>query len=183
MKSETGSTVSGVFPLLVLHEEENKYKLLVEGISDYGIFMLSPTGHIISWNQGAQQIKGYTADEIIGQHFSTFYTQEAVEQNYPQYELEMAIKHGRFEDEGWRVKKDGNTFWANIIITATYNSRGELIGFSKVTRDQSLRKKAEDDLYRAYEELRISEERFRLMVEGVKDYAIFMLDAAGNVAT
>ncbi len=164
-------------------QEEKSYKLLVDGINDYGIFMLNPNGEIITWNQGAQKLKGYTADEIIGQHFSVFYTQDAIESNYPQYELQEAIKSGRFEDEGWRVKRDGSTFWANVIITPMYNSDQELVGFSKITRDLSLRKKSEDDLYRTIDELKESEERFRLMVEGVKDYAIFMLDPAGNVAT
>ncbi|MFD2247223.1 PAS domain-containing sensor histidine kinase [Pontibacter ruber] len=183
MNKETDLPESLEFLSPNLNKEEADYKLVIDGIEDYGIFMLNTDGHIISWNQGAQRIKGYTADEIIGQHFSVFYTRDAILSKYPQYELRMAEKDGKFEDSGWRIRKDGSTFWANVIITAMRGEHGELIGFSKVTRDLSLRKKAEDDLYRAFQELKESEERFRLMVEGVRDYAIFLLDAAGNVAT
>ncbi|WP_242927329.1 PAS domain-containing sensor histidine kinase [Pontibacter vulgaris] len=183
MNNQTESHHSVINKASLIQEEENVFQLLIEGIQDYGIFMLSPTGEIATWNQGARNLKGYTAEEIIGRHFSVFYTQQALVENFPQYELEEAIKHGRFEDEGWRVKKDGSTFWANVIITPVYNSKKEHIGFSKVTRDLSLRKKSEDDLFRSLVDLKESEERFRLMIEGVKDYAIFMLDPAGNVAT
>lgn len=162
---------------------DSYYRLLVETISDYAIFMLDPTGVVISWNRGAEQIKQYKAHEIIGKHFSTFYTADNLERNFPAYELEKALELGRFEDEGWRVKKDGSLFWANVVITPVYDENDLLIGFTKVTRNLSERKKAEDDLYRAYEGLKESEERFRLLVEGVKDYAIFMLDTAGNIAS
>ncbi|WP_245590653.1 PAS domain-containing protein [Adhaeribacter aquaticus] len=160
-----------------------RYRLLVEGVTDYAIFMLDPTGHIVTWNAGAKRIKQYDASEIIGKHFSVFYTSEANAREFPLFELKEAKAKGKFEDEGWRVRRDGSVFWANVIITTIYNKKGEFIGFSKVTRDLSERKKAEDDLYKAYEELKDSEERYRLLVEGVTDYAIFMLDPAGHVAT
>ena len=126
--------------------------------------------------RGRRRCKGYRADEIIGQHFSVFYTSEAKQRRWPEHELRVAKDTGAFEDEGWRVRKDGSLFWANVVITAMRNSEGELVGFAKVTRDLTQRRAHE-------EELRRSEERFRLLVEGVRDYAIFMLDANGKVAT
>lgn len=162
---------------------EEQYRILIDSITDYAIFLLNPEGHIITWNTGARQIKGYEADEIIGKHFSTFYTQKDKDDDYPSQELTMAIAKGKFEEEGWRVKKDGSVFWANVVITPVYDEDRKLLAFSKITRDLSERKKAEDDLFRAFEELKESEERFRLLIEGVTDYAIFMLDPAGNVAT
>ncbi len=143
---------------------------------DYAIFALDPDGYILSWNAGAQRIKGYTAAEVIGQHFSIFYPRELVAGGFPEFELRTAANTGRFEDEGWRIRKDGSRFWANVVITALRNERGELTGFAKVTRDLTERREAE-------EALRESEERFRLIIEGVRDYAIFMLDLKGNVAT
>ncbi|WP_192822365.1 PAS domain-containing sensor histidine kinase [Rufibacter sp. LB8] len=162
---------------------QDQYRLLVESVTDYAIFLLDPTGHVATWNAGARRIKQYQDDEIIGKHFSTFYTSDAKERDFPAYELREAKARGRFEDEGWRIRKDGSVFWANVIITALFNEQKELIGYSKITRDLSERKKAEDDLYKAYEELKASEERYRLLVDGVTDYAIFLLDPAGNVAT
>lgn len=161
---------------------EDSFRLLVESATDYAIFILSPEGNVLTWNAGAQKVKQYEAYEIIGRHFSAFYTPDALSANYPAYELEQAQAHGRFEDEGWRVRKDGSVFWANVVITALYKNAA-LVGFSKITRDLSSRKKAEDDLYKAYEERKDSEEKYRLLIDGVTDYAIFMLDPAGNVAT
>jgi PAS domain S-box-containing protein len=153
---------------------ESRFQLLIEAVIDYGIFILDPEGHVVSWNTGAEKIKGWRADEIIGQHFSVFYPPEAIERGWPQEELRRAALTGRIEDEGWRLRKDGTRFWANVTITAVHDDSGQLAGFAKVTRDMTER--------RAYEEeLRASEERFRLMVEGVRDYAIFMLDPAGVV--
>lgn len=129
---------------LQLKLDETRFRLLVENIKDYAIFMLDKNGYITSWNRGAQAIKQYKTKEIIGKHFSLFYTEEARQRNHPQYELEQAIKNGRYEEEGWRVKKDGSLFWANVIITPIYNETNELIGFGKVTRDLSERKKIED---------------------------------------
>ena len=123
-----------------LRESEERFRLIVDSTQDYGMFMLRPDGVIASWNNGAQRIKGYTAEEAIGQHFSIFYTEEAKARRWPQHELKEAARVGRFEDEGWRVRKDGSTFWANVVITALKGPDGTLRGFSKVTRDVSERK-------------------------------------------
>ena len=157
-----------------LRHSEERFRLLVESVKDYAIFLLDPDGRVVTWNAGAELIKGYSASEIIGQHFSRFYPPEAGD--FPAHELRVAAAEGRFEDEGWRVRKDGSRFWANVVITALYGPDKRLLGFAKVTRDLTER--------RAHEEsLRHSEERFRLLVDGVSDYAIFMLDVNGAVAT
>jgi PAS domain S-box-containing protein len=153
---------------------EGGFQLLIEGVVDYGIFVLDPGGHVISWNSGAEKLKGYRREEIIGKHFSIFYPPEAKATGWPQEELRRARELGRFEDEGWRVRKDGTLFWANVIITAVHASDGSLTGYVKITRDLTERRRHE-------EELRVSEERFRLLVESVRDYAIFMLDPDGIV--
>jgi PAS domain S-box-containing protein len=158
------------------HETGELHRLLVESVDEYAIFALDPDGYILSWNAGAQRIKRYTADEVIGKHFSMFYPPEKIEENFPQFELEEAARVGRFEDEGWRIRKDGTRFWANVVITALRDPSGQLVGFAKVTRDLTERRLAE-------EALRESEERFRLMVQSVRDYAIFMLDATGHITT
>ncbi|HEY2023834.1 PAS domain S-box protein [Paraburkholderia sp.] len=150
------------------------YSSLVQAIEDYAIFLLDARGHIVSWNAGAQKLKGYTESEIVGQHFSRFYTDEAVARGWPAYELEQAALIGRFEDEGWRVRKDGSTFWSNVVITAIRNNAGTVTGFAKITRDLTAQREY-------FEALRQSEERFRLLVDSVKDYAIFMLDPQGFV--
>ncbi len=160
----------------IAHETGDLHRLLVQSVRDYAIFALDPTGVILSWNAGAERFKGYTANEIIGKHFSIFYPRELVEEGFPEFELRTAANTGRFEDEGWRIRKDGSRFWANVVITALRNGEGKLLGYAKVTRDLTERREAE-------EALRESEERFRLLVEGVKDYAIFMLDPTGRVAT
>ncbi|MDR7100219.1 PAS domain S-box-containing protein [Lysobacter niabensis] len=152
------------------------YRLLVESMPEYAILLLDADGHIRSWNKGAQRIKGYRAEEVIGRHFSMFYPRETVEQGWPEYELGVARATGRFEDEGWRVRKDGSRFWANVILTRIDNPDGSLRGFAKVTRDLSERREQE-------ERLRRSEERFRLLVDGVRDYAIFMLDTTGRISS
>jgi PAS domain S-box-containing protein len=159
-----------------LGDHDELYRLLVQSVSDYAIFMLDTDGNVTSWNEGAERINGYAAHEIIGQHFSKFYPPEALASRWPWRELEFAAADGRFEDEGWRVRKDGSRFWTNVVITALRAPDGRLIGYSKVTRDLTERKAAE-------EALRTSEERYRLLVAGVKDYAIFMLDPEGCVAT
>ncbi len=156
--------------------EEWTFRLLVQSVRDYAIFMLDPTGRVVTWNEGAQAIKGYTREEIVGSHFSRFYPQEEIDRGWPDYELARATEDGRFEDESWRVRKDGSLFWANVVITALRNEQGELVGFSKVTRDLTEKRQQS-------EALRQSEERFRTLVEAVRDYAIFMLDAQGLVTT
>lgn len=155
-------------------QTDERFRTLVETISDYAIFTLDVTGHVTSWNAGAARIKGYAAHEIIGSHFSRFYTEEAKARDWPGMELLAAAEQGRFEDEGWRVRKDGTQFWANVIITALRDSAGRLTGFGKITRDMT-------DRRLAAEALRQSEETFRMLVESVKDYAIFMLDPDGHV--
>jgi len=119
------------------------YRLLVESVKDYAIFALDPNGYVVSWNPGAQRFKGYTASEIIGKHFSVFYPPEDLAARKPQIELEIAAEVGRLEDEGWRVRKDGTQFWANVVITALRGADGELVGFAKVTRDLTQRRAAE----------------------------------------
>ncbi len=132
---------------------ENRFRLLVEAVEEYAIFMLSPEGIVVSWNAGAQRNKGYRADEIIGQHFRTFYRPEQQQARHPEYELERALQDGHYSEEGWRVRKDGSEFWANVLITAVFDDDGEHIGFAKVTRDQSERRFAEDERDRIAQEL------------------------------
>ena len=135
------------------HAAEERFRLLVDGVQDYAIFMLDPDGVIVSWNSGAQRLKGYTAEEIIGRHFSAFYTEEDRRDRKPARELIIARATGKYEEEGFRVRKDGSTFWANVLITALRAEDGTLRGFAKVTRDVTERKKAELQLRRAFEEL------------------------------
>jgi PAS domain S-box-containing protein len=136
--------------------DERQLALLVASVRDYAIFMLDPSGYIRTWNAGAHHLKGYEAEEIIGRHFSTFYTDVDRERDHPAHELEIAIREGRYEEEGWRVRKDGTTFWASVTITAVHDHDGELTGFAKVTRDLTERKRSEDALQDAIEELRLA---------------------------
>ena len=138
--------------------------------------MLDREGRVTSWNPGARRFKGYEADEIIGRHFSTFYTDAERSQNVPAQALAEAERTGRFEREGWRVRKDGTHFWAHVVIDAIRSPEGALVGFAKITRDLTERRAAET-------KLRESEEQFRLLVQSVTDYAIYMLDAGGHVAS
>jgi PAS domain S-box-containing protein len=149
---------------------------IVAGVRDYAVFTLDVAGHVTSWNAGAENIKGYKAEEIIGKHFSRFYPSDAIARNWPGEELKIAAGQGRFEEEGWRIRKDGTRFWADVVITALRSPRGKLTGFLKITRDLTERRRHE-------ETLRESEERFRLLVNSVKEYAIFMLDVEGCVAS
>ena len=157
-------------------ETGDLHRLLVSSIDEYAIFALDRDGYILSWNAGAQRLKGYAAEDIIGKHFSVFYPPAQIERGFPNFELREAARVGRFEDEGLRVRKDGTRFWANVVITALRGPGGVLVGYGKVTRDLTERRRAE-------ETLRLSEERFRLLVQGVKDYAIFMLDPLGYITT
>ncbi len=147
---------------------------MVESVRDYAIFMLDPSGVVTTWNRGAERLKQYHADEIIGRHFSEFYPPEDVAAGKPERELEIALAEGRVEDEGWRVRKDGSRFWALVVITALYDDRGNLAGFGKVTRDLTERRATE-------EQLKASEEQFRLLVDRVEEYAIYLLDPTGLV--
>ena len=124
-------------------EGRSLYQLLIESVRDYAMFVLDATGHIVTWNIGAERLKGYKASEIIGSHFSRFYPPEDIESRKPWRELEIAKREGRVEDEGWRVRKDGTRFWANVIITALRDESGTLVGFAKVTRDLTERRRAE----------------------------------------
>jgi PAS domain S-box-containing protein len=139
-------------PTTVLGSEDS-FRLLVEGVKDYAIVMLDPTGHVVSWNAGAERFKGYRAEEIIGKPFSCFYPAEAVQRGVPEQELKAAAKDGRFEDEGWRVRKDGKQFWANVIISALRDKDGTLLGFSKVTRDLTERRQAEERIKQQSKEI------------------------------
>ncbi|MET0250909.1 MAG: PAS domain S-box protein, partial [Novosphingobium sp.] len=150
--------------------------LLVQSVIDYAIYMLDPQGNVVSWNAGAQRFKGYRAEEIIGQHFSRFYPAEDRADGVPERALRTALGEGRFEAEGWRVRKDGTRFWASVVIDPIRDEEGHHVGFAKVTRDLTERKQAE-------EALRRSEERFRLLVQSVTDYAIYMLDPDGLVTS
>jgi PAS domain S-box-containing protein len=159
-----------------LRDSEERFRLLVEGVSDYAIFLLTPEGRIATWNRGAARIKGYRAEEIIGQSFVRFYPTEVIARGWPQRELELARQHGRFEDENWRLRKDGTRFWAGVVITTLHDDNGHVQGFLKITRDLTLRREHEDAL-------RQSEERMRLLVEGVRDVAMFLLDLEGRITS
>ncbi len=191
-----------------LRQNEERFRLLVEGVKDYAIFMLDPEGKVASWNEGAHRIKGYRQQEILGRHFSVFYPDEDLKRGKPGRALEIAREKGTYEEEGWRVRKDGSRFWASVLVTALWDEAGRLRGFAKVTRDVTERRRAEEEirqLNRSLEdrveertsqleatiaelesnqrELRQSEERFRILVEGVSDYAIFMLGPDGRIVS
>jgi PAS domain S-box-containing protein len=163
-------------PTSALTDEATRLGLLIDAVTDYAIYILSPEGKVFSWNTGAERLKGYTAPEIIGQHFSTFFTKEDRQRGRPEEELEIAKSIGRYEGEGWRLRKDGTRFWASVVLTPIYTPGGHFEGFAKVTRDFTARRTLE-------EQLRQSEERFRLLVDVVKDYAIFMLNIDGTIAS
>jgi len=144
-----------------LRQSEERFRLLVQGVRDYAIFMLDPTGRITTWNTGAQRIKGYTSDEVIGKHFSIFYTPEDLESGKPARELQIATKTGVYEEEGWRLRKDGTRFWASVVITALHKPDGSLIGFGKVTRDLTERRAAQERAIEAARKAAASEEANR----------------------
>jgi len=145
----------------LLRESEERFRLMLENVRDYAIFMLDPGGHIVSWNRGAQRLKGYRADEILGQHFSRFYPAEDIERAKPAHELVIAAAEGRLEDEGWRVRKNGARFWANVVITALRDQTGTLRGFAKVTRDVTERKRAEELRARLTRQLMVAQDAER----------------------
>jgi len=153
---------------------DHRFELLIDSIADYAIYMLDPSGVVSNWNTGAERLKGYTADEIVGHHFSRFYTAEDRTKGLPARVLDAAAREGRYEAEGWRVRKDGSRFWASVVVDAIRNKDGVLEGFAKVTRDITERRMAQ-------EAVRESERQFRLLVAGVTDYALFMLDPNGVI--
>ncbi|MEO6224400.1 MAG: PAS domain S-box protein [Sphingomicrobium sp.] len=153
---------------------EEPFKLLVQSIVDYAIYLLDPNGVVTSWNAGAERIKGFQAEEIVGKHFSTFYTPEDRASGVPEKVLETARREGKFEGEGWRVRKDGSQLWASVVVDAITDDTGKLLGFAKITRDMTERRAAEQALLEA-------ERRFRILVQGVTDYAIYMLSPEGEV--
>lgn len=150
-------------------QSEGVFRMLVESVRDYAIFLLDPAGTVASWNPGAERIKGYAPKEIIGKHFSEFYPESDRAAGKPEYELKVAKETGRFEDEGWRLRKDGSRFWASVVITRVIDPNGNHIGFGKITRDLT--------------ERLIAEQRYRLLIEGVSDYAIYSLDPQGNITS
>ena len=152
------------------------FELLVQGVTDYAIYMIDPEGYISTWNAGARRLKGYDNAEIIGRHYSRFFTDEDQSHGLPLTALETARRLGRFEAEGWRVRKDGTRFWANAIIDTIWDESGDFVGFAKVTETSRSGARAQQALVE-------SERRFRLLVEGIVDYAIYMLDPSGTSAS
>src|SRR5579883_3016832 len=157
-----------------LYDTERRFRLLVDAVTEYAIYMLDPSGVVVSWNAGAERLKGYTADEIIGRHFALFYTREDRAAGMPARLLEIAKRENRFEGEGWRVRKDGGRFWAMVTVSAIRDQTGELVGFAKVTRDITERQIAQQTL-------RESVQQFRTLINGVTDYALYMLDPNGLI--
>lgn len=154
--------------------EEKRFQLLVNAVVDYAIYMLDAEGCVATWNPGAERFKGYTHDEIIGEHFSRFFTDEDRAADLPARALRIAAREGRFEAEGWRVRKDGSQFWAHAVLDPIHAPDGSLLGFAKITRDVTAKREQEKALYD-------SEQRFRILIQGVRDYAIYMLDPKGRV--
>ena len=161
---------------MALEESERRFRLLVQGVVDYSMFMLDPSGLVVNWNAGAERIKGYHTEEILGHHFSEFYTPEDRAAGLPFRAIETATQEGRFEGEGWRVRKDGSRFWASVVMDAIRDETGKLLGFAKITRDITERLAAQ-------QALEDSERQFRLLVASVTDYALFMLDPNGVVVS
>jgi PAS domain S-box-containing protein len=155
-------------------DQSARLSLLIDAVKDYAIYLLDADGNVATWNTGAQLFKGYTAQEIIGRHFSTFYTEEDQSVGLPAKALHTAATEGRFESEGWRVRKDGSQFWTHVVIDPVFDENGAVMGYAKITRDVSDRRSADRALHD-------SEQRFRLLVQSVHDYAIYMLDPAGIV--
>jgi PAS domain S-box-containing protein len=155
-------------------KDEDRARLLIDSITDYAIYMLDESGIVTSWNPGARRFKGYESSEIIGQHFSRFYTEEDQKRGLPELALKTARENQRFEGEGWRIRKDGTRLWVHVVIDPIFNPNGQLIGYAKVTRDLTERREAE-------ETLRKSEEQFQLLVQSVTDYAIYMLSPEGII--
>ncbi len=161
-------------PLLTDIGQSQRIQILIDAVKDYAIYLLDAEGRVATWNTGAQRFKGYSTDEIIGQHFSIFYTEEDRTMGLPARALGLAATEGRFEAEGWRIRKDGSAFWAHVVIDPVISNDGQVIGYAKITRDISERRIVDEALLAA-------ERRFRLLVQSVRDYAIYMLDPEGHV--
>jgi PAS domain S-box-containing protein len=159
-----------------LRASEERFRLLVESVTDYAIFMLDPGGHITTWNAGAERMKGYRAEQIIGRHFRVFYPADMQAKKHPEWELEVAVREGRYEEEGWRVRQDGTRFWANVVITALFDHDHKLVGFGKVTRDMTERRRAEEAKERATERLAEANEQLR----AAKEEAVNVLDITAH---
>ena len=176
----------GAVPEVGVSRRSHELALLVDSVRDYAILLLDGTGTITTWNAGAERLKGYTADEAIGRHFSMFYTDEDRARDRPGELLELARREGRSEDEGWRVRRDGTRFWASVVITAIRDPEGAVAGFGKVVRDLTARRMAEERLRQNAADLsaaNVELEQFRRLVLSVRDYAIFLLDPGGHIAT
>lgn len=158
------------------HTSAETFQLLVDAVTDYALYMLDPDGRIVTWNSGAARFKGYAAHEIIGQHFSRFFTLEDQADHLPAMALATAAREGRFEAEGWRVRKDGTRFWAHAILDAIRSEQGALLGFAKITRDITEKRKLEQATYESALQL-------KMLVQGVSDYAIYMLDKEGKITS
>src|SRR5690242_19187826 len=156
-------------PQLNTRIDEQRFQVLVNAVTDYAIYMIEPSGRIATWNAGARRFKGYEAHEIIGKPYSTFFTEEDKTSDLPGRILRTAAEQGRFESEGWRVRKDGSRFWAQVVVDAIRGEDGTLLGYAKITRDITDRREAQRALFE-------SEQRFRMLVQGVRDYAIYMLN-------
>jgi PAS domain S-box-containing protein len=159
-----------------LEQSDQHFRLLVEGIKDYSIYLINPSGIIISWNLGAERMKGYKSHEVLGKHYSLFFPKPEIDIGKPQYELKVALSDGKYEGEGWRVRKDGTFFWAHVLTTPIWDDNGKLQGFAKITRDLTSRRLAQEALQQ-------TQERYRLLVDSIPDYAIFMLDTKGRVTS
>lgn len=159
-----------------LEQSDQHFRLLVEGIKDYSTYLIDPTGVIISWNLGAERMKGYKAHEVLGKHYSIFYPKPDIDIGKPQYELKVALADGKYEGEDWRVRKDGTFFWAHILTIPIWQDDGKLQGFAKITRDLTARRLAQEALQQ-------TQERYRLLIDSIPDYAIFMLDTKGRVTS
>lgn len=170
-----------------LRRSEERFRLLVEAVQDYAIFMLDPDGHIISWNSGAQRSKGYTAEEIIGKHFRIFYPPDVQAAQHPEHELQLALREGHYEEEGWRIRKDGSRFWANVLITAVFNAAGEHIGFTKVTRDTTERRRLAEEREHAVHALATANAELEALNERLRgaadDQARFLAVTAHELRT
>src|SRR5579863_8926019 len=165
----SGETPAQALKLAPQIHSHDVFRLLVDSVTDYAIFILDPSGIVSTWNAGAERMKGYKASEIIGKHFSIFYTEPDLKIDKPGNELRVAAAVGRYEDEGWRVRNDGTRFWANVVITRILDENKNLLGFGKITRDLTERRR--------------SEQRYRLLVEQAMDYAIFSMDPNGIIGS